>query len=245
MRRILAIFGFVAFVTMSVAQEADVLNIPAPKPIVPQTDNVGIPAEEGSVRWDAQKASPVGGGMEGAPVDSLHLPVLNRYGQLPYIGLYPMSWGGMYDWQLHEGLNVNLGASVFTSLGRNTYHGAGFQQNVSLMYAVPVNDRLSLAIGGYLNNLTWHHDNFRDAGLSAVLGYRFDNHWEGYLYAQKSLSPNRRLMSFRYNDPIYGRMAFGTPFYDFAGMGDRIGAAVRYNFSPSFSVQVAVEQRSY
>ena len=226
MKRLLAIFGFVAFVTMVSAQEADELAIPAPKPIEPQIGGVEMSA------------------------DSLHLPVLNSFGQ-PYIGLYPMMWGGLYNWQLHEGINMNLGASVFASFGKNAPRGAGFQQNVSLMYAVPVTDRLSLAFGGYLDNLTWQHENWRDVGLSAVLGYRFTDQLEGYLYGQKSLTPRPNLFRSSYFSPsspqwgIRGNHLLSPSFYDFTGMGDRIGAAFRYHFTPSFSIQVAVEQRIY
>ena len=58
------------------------------------------------------------------------------------------------------------------------------------MYATPLNEKLSLARGGYLNNLYWQHNSMRDAGLSAVLGYQFDEHWEAYLYGQKSIVAN-------------------------------------------------------
>ena len=74
----------------------------------------------------------------------------------------------------------------------------------------------------------WANSTFRDAGLTAVLGYKFDEHWEGYLYAQKSIVTNTPI-------PLY--------IQDLNDMGDRIGAAVRYNFSPNFSVQVSVEKR--
>ena len=160
--------------------------------------------------------------------DSLYLPLLNRFGQTRSIGIYPLWWGGWYDWQLHKGLNVNLGASVFAQFGKNAWHkGAGFQQNISLMYAQPITDHLSLAVGGYFNNISWAHDSWRDAGVNAVLGYRFDDHLEAYLYAQKSLV----------------NKAMPLPLYDMSAIGDRIGAAVRYNFSPSFSIQVSVESR--
>ena len=169
--------------------------------------------------------------LQGSRADSLHLPLLNHYGQMPSLGMYPILWGGLSNWQLHEGLNVNLGASVFTSFGRHSYSGAGFQQDIALMYATPLSSKASLAVGGYMNNMTWRHNSWRDAGLTAVLGYRFDEHWEGYLYGQKSLLTNRRFMPY--------------PLYDMSNLGDRIGAAVRYNFSPSFSIQVNVESREY
>lgn len=79
--------------------------------------------------------------------DSLHIPTLNRFGQVP-IGIYPTGWMGWNNWELHEGLNVNIGASVFGAFGKNAPKGAGFGQSVSAMYAIPINSRLSLAVGG-------------------------------------------------------------------------------------------------
>lgn len=158
------------------------------------------------------------------PADTLRLPMLNRFGQA-YVGMYPYDWFGMYDWQLHKGLNVSLGASVFATFGDSPWKGAGFAQSISAMYAVPITDKLSLAVGGYMNNLYWSHDAYRDAGINAVLGYKFDEHWEGYIYGQKSLVNK--------NMPL--------PLYDMSRIGDRIGAAVKYNFNPQFSIQVTVE----
>lgn len=157
--------------------------------------------------------------------DSLHLPLLDARGRV-HTAVYPLGWGGWYGWNLHDGLNLNIGASVFASFGKGAWHGAGFGQNIAAMYALPVTDKLSVAVGGYLSNVYWAHNSYRDAGLNAVVGYRFDEHWEAYMYGQKSLV-NRRM-------PL--------PLYDINALGDRIGAAVRYNFSPSVSVQVSVER---
>lgn len=171
--------------------------------------------------------------------DSLHLPVLTRFGQMPTLGMYPYLWGSYGNWDLHRGLNMNLGASVFASFGKNAYHGTGFEQDITLMYAQPVTDHLSLAIGGYLNNLYWAHDTYRSAGLNAVLGYRFDEHWEAYLYAQKALVKPSGI-----RHGFWGR-GMPLPLYDIGNIGDRIGFAVKYNFSPSFSVQLNVEKHDY
>jgi hypothetical protein len=163
----------------------------------------------------------------GEQLDSLNLPTMNSYGQVMPINMYPLYWGGWNEWDLHKGLNVSLGASVFAQFGKHAYsHSAGFTQNISAIYAMPITDKLSFAIGGYFNNVYWAHDSYRDAGLSGVLGYRFDNHWEAYLYGQKSLVNN--------HDIPYS-------LYDMNAIGDRIGAAVKYNFNPNFSVQVSVE----
>ena len=90
--------------------------------------------------------------------------------------------------------------------------------------------RPSMAVGGYFNNLYWNHNAYRSAGLSAVLGYQFNEHWEAYLYGQKSITENRFTP---------------YPLYDLGNLGDRIGAAVRYNVNPSFSVEMSVEHGSW
>ena len=137
--------------------------------------------------------------------DSLHLPILDSHGRVAPFNLYPLYYGGWYSWELHPGLNVSAGASVFAQFGKNARHGAGFSQNLSAMYAIPVNNKLSIALGGYLNNIYWAHDAYRDAGLSAIIGYCL---------------------------------------YDMSSAGDRIGAAVKYNFNESTSIQISVENVS-
>lgn len=137
-------------------------------------------------------------------------------------------WSGAGMWNLHSGLNVSLGASVFSSLGKNRYGGAGFAQNISAVYLAPLSNKLSLAVGGYFDNINWGHRSYRDAGLNAVLGYRFNEHWEAFLYGQKSLL-NKEM-------PV--------PLYYMNNVGDRIGAAVRYSPNHSFSVTVSFEGRS-
>lgn len=166
---------------------------------------------------------------EAIPTDTMHIPRMNAYGQVAPINMYPSNWGGWHNWELHKGLNLNVGTSVFAQFGKNARHGAGFAQNISAMYAVPLTNKLSVTMGGYLNNIYWAHDNYRDAGLSAVLGYKFNEHWEAYAYGQKSLVNN-------HNMPY--------PLYDTNNVGDRIGAAVKYNFNKNASIQISVESHS-
>lgn len=159
---------------------------------------------------------------------TLNLPSLNANGQVQPLSRYPYSWwGGYQNWDLHPGLNVSLGASVMTTFGKGGLSGAGFSQNISMMYALPLTQRLSLAVGGYFNNMDWGRYSYRQAGVSAVLGYKFDDHWEGYIYAQKRIVGSNKFLSY--------------PLYNLGQGGDRIGAAVRYNFNPSFSIQINVE----
>ena len=161
-----------------------------------------------------------------AHTDSLNLPSIDRFGRVVPSLMCPLYWGGWYDWGLHKGLNVSLGASVFAQFGKGAYGGAGFNQNISAMYAMPLTNRLSLAVGGYFNNTYWAHDSYRDAGLYAIIGYKFNDKWEGYVFGQKSIVDKRMM-------PM--------PLYDINAVGDRIGAAIKYNINPSMSIQVTVE----
>lgn len=174
---------------------------------------------------------------------------------LPSFYRFPWYWGGgLSSWNLHKGLNVQVGASVFAQFGKGAHKGAGFQENISLVYALPVTEKLSVAVGGYLNNINYIGNNWYDAGLSAVVGYRFNEHWEAYIYGQKSIVnnlPNR--IRYSMYDGFYGNNllpSFGRyngfaaySAYDLYNIGDRIGATLRYNVNPSLSVEVSVEKR--
>lgn len=233
MRRIHYIFIIVSIIVpmRMMAQAGNDDGKPISASGVSVTDNVTDmpPAAECSLPLDAlpqpfARDAYFGRKDDGLPTDSLHLPLMNALGSAPLINFMNESWWGMDMWRLHRGLNVNLGTSVFASFGKGAPKGAGFGQDLSLMYAVPLTNRLSLAVGGWVSNVYWAHDRFTDAGVSAVLGYKFDDHWEAYVYGRKSIL----------NKPMP---------YKFATMGelgDRIGAAVKYNFSPSFSLQVSV-----
>jgi len=164
---------------------------------------------------------------EESATDSLHLPVMNTYNASPIY--YPYSyWGGYGDWELHPGLNASIGMSASVGLGRGSLHGVGFGQNISVMYAQPLSCRVSLAVGGYYNRLDWDNLRYNNAGLTAILGYQFNDRLCGYIYGQKSLIGNRYM-------PPY--------LMDMDALGDRIGATLHYKFSPSFSVSLSVERR--
>ena len=147
MKRILSILVTVLLtITASAQMESRVEELPALRTIAP------------TMEFNSDLKSRV----DALPMDTLHLPLLNNYGQVP-INMYPYNfWGGYHSWNLHEGLNMNLGASVFGSWGGSRYLGTGFSQDISLMYAVPLSNRLSLAVGGYFNNTFFAHDTYRD-----------------------------------------------------------------------------------
>ena len=53
------------------------------------------------------------GAFGGEHTDSLNLPAIGMRGEVLPMTLRPLYWGNWYNWSLHKGMNVSLGASVF------------------------------------------------------------------------------------------------------------------------------------
>lgn len=84
----------------------------------------------------------------------------------------------IYGYGLHKGLNLSLGASAFATFGKNLPHKGGFSQNINATYLAPLtkDGKLWIAGGGYFNNTFWGSDSYRDVGLYAIMGYKFNEH---------------------------------------------------------------------
>lgn len=200
-----------------------------------------------------------------AQIDS-NLPLIAENGQTVTPGdFYYPGWGyGFGAWRLHEGLNVNLSASAFAGFGHGNSHGAGFSQDVSLMYVTNLSKKATLAVGGYVNHLTYRGGNYFVGGVNAVLGYQFNEHWSAYAFVQKAFTSDNFGQAFGYGSPYwYGYGAWGyapigygfAPMaYGYAPMGwgygavasrfmDRIGGGVTYQWGShnQNSISVNVE----
>ena len=151
-----------------------------------------------------------------------------------------------YGYGLHRGLNVSLDLSAFATFGKNLPHKGGFSQNINATYLAPLSrdGKLWIAGGGYFNNTFWGSDSYRDVGLYALLGYRFNEHWEAYVYGQLSINNNyNRYMSYPYYGwygwPTMGVMPMG---YGMGAAGANVlGAGVKYNVNKNFSIGLNVE----
>src|SRR3712207_5576772 len=97
-----------------------------------------------------------------AYADSLRLPELDYNGRVRSINswCYPMFGYGIGNWDVHQGININLGLSAFTSFGKHNFSGWG--RNFSAVYAKPINNKLSIALGGYLNSISSGRGNYID-----------------------------------------------------------------------------------
>ncbi|WP_315357658.1 hypothetical protein [Prevotella denticola] len=200
-----------------------------------------------------------------AQIDS-NLPLIAENGQTVTPGdFYYPGWGyGFGAWRLHEGLNVNLSASAFAGFGHGNSHGAGFSQDVSLMYVTNLSKKATLAVGGYVNHLTYRSGNYFVGGVNAVLGYQFNEHWSAYAFVQKAFTSDNFGQAFGYGSPYWysygawGYAPIGYGFapmaYEYAPMGwgygavasrfmDRIGGGVTYQWGAhnQNSISVNVE----
>lgn len=200
-----------------------------------------------------------------AQIDS-NLPLIAENGQTVTPGdFYYPGWGyGFGAWRLHEGLNVNLSASAFAGFGHGNSHGAGFSQDVSLMYVTNLSKKATLAVGGYVNHLTYRSGNYFVGGVNAVLGYQFNEHWSAYAFVQKAFTSDNFGQAFGYGSPywygygVWGYAPIGYGFapmaYGYAPMGwgygavasrfmDRIGGGVTYQWGShnQNSISVNVE----
>ena len=162
-----------------------------------------------------------------------------------------------YGYGLHRGLNVSLDLSAFATFGKNLPHKGGFSQNINATYLAPLtkDGKLWIAGGGYFNNTFWGSDSYRDVGLYAIMGYKFNEHWEAYVYGQLSISNNYSSLYNRYAGYGYGRYGMGFypglwgPFGSTMPMGygmgvpgaNVLGAGVKYNVNKNFSIGINIE----
>lgn len=191
-----------------------------------------------------------------------NLPSVDENGQVvtPVEDYYYPFWGGWgwNRWRLHKGLNVNVGASAFVTSGNGRGTHGGFTQDVSLMYVTNLSKKATLAIGGYFNNMEYRGDNYTTAGFSALFGYRFNEHWSAYAFAQKAFTSNNFGPSYGYYGPYGGYYGGYSPaFWDGYGYAggmygpmanrfmDRIGGGVSYQWGEHnqnvISIQIEVD----
>lgn len=159
---------------------------------------------------------------------------------------------------LHEGLNASVGVSAFATFGKNVPHKGGLTENINLTYLKPLtkDGKLWMMAGGYLNHMNWGGDSYRDVGLYGVLGYKFNEHWEAYLYGQLSINNNYDNLYSRYGGWGMGRYGvYGyspwmwsamNPVMPFGyGMGaagaNVLGAGAIYHVNKNFSIGFNIE----
>lgn len=165
--------------------------------------------------------------------DSLSLPIAAPFPVSPVTAV-PFSMYGMapFDygyntWKLHKGFNASLGMSLSFGLGKWMPSGVGFGQDAAFMYAMPLNDRISIAGGVYAHNMDWGFLSYKEVGISGVAAFKLTDRISLYAYGNKSLTPKKGII---YPAPAY----FNS---------DRIGGMVNFKVGESASISFGVESR--
>lgn len=172
----------------------------------------------------------------------------------------PLDYG--YGWGLHKGLNLSVDLSAFATFGKHVPYRSGFTQTINATYLAPItkDNKLWMALGAYVNNVNYGSDSYHDGGVYGILGYKFDEHWEAYVYGQVSVANNYNSIYNRYAgySPYggYGRWGYGM-YPGLWGMGvmpggygmgaagaNVLGAGVKYT-SKNFSIGINVEGNWY
>ena len=163
-----------------------------------------------------------------ATVDTLFDKVPLLTVPAPSFALSPMTWAGA--WNLHHGLNAQVGMSLSVGLGQNRLRDVGFGQTAALAYALPLGKRWFGAAGLYAGNMDWGSYHSTDVGIGAMVAYQANEKLWLYGYATKQLN---ELALSPHLCPL-----------QFVPQGDRMGLGMDLKLSEYASIQINVEAAS-
>lgn len=119
------------------------------------------------------------------------------------------------------------------------------------MYVSNLSKKATLAVGGYLNSMQYSGNQYTTAGITAILGYRFNEHWSAYAFVQKAFVSDNVGIGFGpygyygmggyYGLGYMGGMGMGYGGWNGNHMMDRIGGGVRYEWGKHNSIELHVE----
>lgn len=139
-------------------------------------------------------------------------------------GITPFSYN-YANWELHKGFNASLGMHITFSPSKYAPSGVGFGQDAAFMYAVPINNRLSVAGGLYATNMDWGFINYKNIGIAGVAAFKLNDKITLYGYGNKSLMPQR--------SPLYYPLPNFSP--------DKLGGMINFKIGESSSISFGVE----
>lgn len=187
----------------------------------------------------------------------------------------PWGYGGPGIWSLHEGLNVDVGFSVTSGLGKNRIKGAGFGEHIAAAYAMPFgkDKRWIGAFGVYADRLDWGGYSRTEAGVSGVLGYHVNDWCNVYVYGSYNFVPGRdngaaNPYAYSYACSPYGYpfgyggypygcgydpfgygygcgYGYGNPYGPYANLRGRIGGAAEFKIGDSSYFRISAEYSVY
>lgn len=147
---------------------------------------------------------------------------------------------GMGWWPLHEGLNAQVELSLSTGFGHHRLRGVGFGQSTALAYAVPLNERFSVAAGLYAMHMDWDGISRTQGGVAAALCYRLTDRVNLYAYGSKAFTPDTGLLRY----PLYHAATLYAP-WPYVIPRERIGAMAEFKIGEAATIAVSVEHHKY
>lgn len=162
--------------------------------------------------------------------DSLSTPLVapimqaGMYPSFSMYGISPFSYS-YANWELRKGFNASLGMHVTFSPSKYAPSGVGFGQDAAFMYAVPINNRFSVAAGLYATNMDWGFINYKNVGIAGVAAFKLNDRITLYGYGNKSLMPQR--------SPLYYPLPNFSP--------DKLGGMINFKIGESSSISFGVE----
>ena len=162
--------------------------------------------------------------------DSLSTPLVapimqtGMYPSFSMYGISPFTYN-YASWELHKGFNASLGMHVTFSPSKYAPSGVGFGQDAAFMYAIPINNRFSVAAGLYATHMDWGFINYKNIGIAGVAAFKLNERITLYGYGNKSLMPQR--------SPLYYPLPNFSP--------DKLGGMINFKIGESSSISFGVE----
>ena len=159
-------------------------------------------------------------------IDMHDTPITN----MPWMGY------GLGTWDLHDGLNAQIGAGVRVGWGKNNpWRGASFFTDIAAMYCMPLSKdgKWNAAIGGYFSNYRMWGRQMNSIGVCGLVNYKINEQldFSGFII---------------HDFGVIGDKPAGAPYMPFLDqpsttiggqLGINIGEKTRLNIGLSFTRQ--------
>ena len=173
--------------------------------------------------------------------------------------LMPWRWG-MSSWRMHEGLNLQLDLGAAIGFGKNNpLRNGAFFTDISAIYAKQLTDRLAVAGGVTVSELTYGGRALYSGSAEAALSYRLTDRLTASVYGAFTYQPDQQgsypyeCGGFGYGGYGYGAMGLGSygyaasaglyggyPFHPY-GSYATFGGAIDYKVTENFHVGVSIQ----
>jgi hypothetical protein len=161
----------------------------------------------------------------------------HRYWAPAYGSFYsPVGPAALGAWDLHPGLNAQVGAGVRVGWGKhNPWRGASFFSNAALLYATPLSSdgRWTGAVGGYHSNYRLWGRQVNTLGIMGMVDYRINDRLNvgGFLMHDFGV--------------VGGARGMGRPMLPFESPSTTLGADLGIRLTQNAALSVGISFTRY